>query len=49
MMQLLPLEILFLLGYKNIYKGERWMDFWWEGIFLGQRMMSKFLAGGDKT
>ena len=29
--------------------GEREIDFWWKGIFLGGRMMSKFLAGGEKT
>ena len=26
----------------------RVIDFWWERIFLGGGMMSKFLAGGEK-
>ena len=29
--------------------GERGIDFWWDGIFLGGGMMSKFLAGEEKT
>ena len=39
-----------LLGYNlKIYVIGGGVDFGWEGIVLGGRGMSKFLAGGEKT
>ena len=30
-------------------QGGRWIGFWWEWIFLGERRMNRLLAGGERT
>ena len=42
--------VFIVITWKLLFyaRGKRGIDFWWEGIFLGGGMISKFLAGGEK-